>query len=277
MWPPVIGLRVARSQRGFVLIEMLIATVLLGVVVSIFLATLATGSRAVEVVDSRIEVNRLAQCQMETTLTQPFLAAPASYSSITAPPGYTITAEADTLVGLGPEIQRVVVSIFRDGEQLRTLEAFSSTNEYAIWAEGVYSGSAILMGAGESIFQVVNGVNRGVDQLTTLRDAENAALWLTRDARMAEVTDISDGASPVSSITLQWTDNVGGGSHTVTYAISGSKLVRNFDGAMTTVSRNINSVGFSRSARLLNLEIEVLAEGSTRSLQKNYSVLMRPE
>ena len=138
-------------------------------------------------------------------------------------------------------------------------------------------GSVILMGAGEALFQILNGVDRGVGQLTTLRDAENAALWLTRDARMAEGTNLSDGASPVSSLNLQWTDSEGGGTHTVSYAISDSKLIRNFDGADTTVSRIISSVGFSRSGRLLNLQIEVLAKGGTSSLQKNYSALMRPE
>ena len=138
-------------------------------------------------------------------------------------------------------------------------------------------GSVIMVGAGESIFQVLSGVNRGVDRLSTVRDIENAALWLTRDARMAEITDISDGASPVSSLTLQWTDSQGGGTHTVSYAISGSKLIRNFDGVDTTVSRRINSVAFSRSGRLLNLQIEVLAQGGTSTLQKTYSALMRPE
>ena len=138
-------------------------------------------------------------------------------------------------------------------------------------------GSVILMGAGEALFQILNGVDRGVSQLTTLRDAENAALWLTRDARMAEITDISDGASPVSSITMQWTDAEGGGTHTVSYAISNSMLVRNFDGVDTTVSRRINSIGFSRNGRLLNLQIEVLAARGTGSVQKNYSALMRPE
>ena len=138
-------------------------------------------------------------------------------------------------------------------------------------------GSVLLMGAGESIFQVVSGVDRGVEQLTTLRDAENAAGWLTRDARMAEYTDVVDGAQQVSTLTLQWTDSEGGGTHTVTYAISNSELIRSFDGSTTTVSRRINSVGFSRSGRFLNLQVEVLADGGTSSLQKNYSALMRPE
>jgi prepilin-type N-terminal cleavage/methylation domain-containing protein len=122
--PPAIGLRVARRQGGFTLIEMLIATMLLGVVISVFLATLATGSRAVEVVDTRLELTRLAQSQMETTLSQPFLTAPASYPSIAAPPGYAVTAVAELLAGASPNIQRVVVSVYRDGEQRRTLEAF---------------------------------------------------------------------------------------------------------------------------------------------------------
>ena len=121
---PGIGRGVAKSQGGFVLIEMLIATVLLGVVVLVFLSTLATGSKAVDVVDTRIELDRLAQSQMEFTLSQPFLLAPTSYPSIAAPPGYTVTAAAELLPGAGSDIQRVVVSVYRDGEPRRTLEAF---------------------------------------------------------------------------------------------------------------------------------------------------------
>ena len=122
--PHAIALRVAKSQGGFSLIEMLIATMLLGMVVLVFLASLATGSRAVEVVDTRIELDRLAQSQMESTLSQPFLLAPASYPSIAVPPGYAVTVVAELLAGAGPDIQRVVVSVYRDGEQRRTLEAF---------------------------------------------------------------------------------------------------------------------------------------------------------
>ena len=124
VWPPVIHLGAARSQSGFVLIEMLIATVLLGVVVVVFLSTLATGSIAVEVVNTRIELDRIAQSQMELTLSQPFLIAPASYSTIAVPSGYTVTSVAELISGAGPDIQRVVVSVYRDGEPRRTLEAF---------------------------------------------------------------------------------------------------------------------------------------------------------
>ena len=138
-------------------------------------------------------------------------------------------------------------------------------------------GSLILLGAGESIFQVTKGVDRGVSRLTALRDAENAALWLTRDARMAEVNDLGNGASPVGSITMQWTDSQGGGTHTVTYSIAGSELIRNFDGATTTVARRVSNAGFSRDGRLLNLQIEVSANGSGGNVQKSYSTLMRPE
>ena len=120
----IIWLRVAKSQAGFSLIEMLIATALLGGVVLVFLAALATGSRAVDVVDTRIELDRLAQSQMESTLSQPFLLAPASYPGIPVPPGYAVTVVAELLAGAGPDIQRVVVSVYRDGVQRRTLEAF---------------------------------------------------------------------------------------------------------------------------------------------------------
>ena len=138
-------------------------------------------------------------------------------------------------------------------------------------------GSVILLGAGEAIFQILNGVDRGVDQLSGLRDVENASLWLTRDIRMAEYSDLSDGAPPVNSHTLQWTDSQSGGTHVVSYAFSGSTLTRNFDGVITTVARHLESVSFSRSGRLLELQIMVFPESAGSFPEKTYSVLMRPE
>ena len=113
-----------RNQRGFVLVEMVMATVLLGGVVLVFLSTIATGSRAVSAVDSRIELDRIAQSQMEYTLSYPYLSAPVSYPSISVPSGYSVTASAEELQGTGPNIQRVIVDVYKNGELRRTLEAF---------------------------------------------------------------------------------------------------------------------------------------------------------
>ncbi|MEX2430461.1 MAG: hypothetical protein WD645_00905, partial [Dehalococcoidia bacterium] len=49
----------------------------------------------------------------------------------------------------------------------------------------------------------------------------NGMSWIAEDARKAQTTDLADGALPVSSMTLTWTDHYGddGTEHNVTYAV----------------------------------------------------------
>ena len=138
-------------------------------------------------------------------------------------------------------------------------------------------GAVILLGAGESIFQMLRGVDRGVVQLTALRNSENARIWLTRDTRMADSTSLSDGGSPSANLTLQWTDIEGGQTHVASYTVSGSDLIRDLDGSTLTVARHVNAVGFSRNGKLLTLQIEVVPDGAQITLDKTYTASMRPD
>ena len=137
-------------------------------------------------------------------------------------------------------------------------------------------GSVILLGAGESIFQIMKGVDRGVTQLTALRNSENASTWLTRDTHMADTTSLSDGGPPSASLTLQWIDADGGQTHIASYSVSGSQLIRNLDGSTLTVARYVDSAAFSRNGKLLTLSIEILPDGAQSALDKTYTALMRP-
>ena len=112
------------DQSGFILLEMLISTILLGTVIVVFLTSLSVGSRAGSVVDTRVELNRLAQTQMESTLSEPFVVAPTSYTSITAPSGYSVTNSAGPIGGAGPDIQKITVFVYLNGELRQTLEAY---------------------------------------------------------------------------------------------------------------------------------------------------------
>ena len=122
--PSLTGVTRAPGHEGFILVETLMATLLLGTVVLVFLTALATGSRSVEVTNTSIELSRLAQSQMEVTLSGPYLVAPVTYPSIPAPSAYAVTAVAEAIQGTAPDIQRVIVSVYHDGELRRTLEAF---------------------------------------------------------------------------------------------------------------------------------------------------------
>jgi prepilin-type N-terminal cleavage/methylation domain-containing protein len=88
--------RSMRAQKGFTLLEVIIAIALLGVVAVAILSGLSTGSRAILVADERATAESLARSQMEYMKNLPYTAAltggEASYANakISVPSGYDI-------------------------------------------------------------------------------------------------------------------------------------------------------------------------------------------
>lgn len=109
-----------------------------------------------------------------------------------------------------------------------------------------------------------------------VRDDGQAILQLQRglgqfssDMRKATATDLVDGAPPVSSLSLTWTDQYQGAgtAHTIAYALVGEDLVRTYDGVSHTLARRVVGVAFSRSSKTFTAQVEVKATpGSTRTL-----------
>jgi VCBS repeat-containing protein len=129
---------------------------------------------------------------------------------------------------------------------------------------------------GSSIFLFWQTTEQGNEQYRALHDVQNAGFWITRDGQRAQSTSLIEGADPVGTMTLSWTD--GGQSHTVTYSLSGTNLQRNHDGTITTVARYISSVGFSFSAqRVITCAITSSPQGRWEvSEQTTYKVYLRP-
>lgn len=99
---------------------------------------------------------------------------------------------------------------------------------------------------GSAIFQFMRFTEQGNDQFRALHDVQNAGYWVTLDGKRAQTTDLIEGADPVASMTLYWTDE--GQSHEVKYSRSGTDLQRTHnDTTITTVARHIASVEFSIS------------------------------
>jgi prepilin-type N-terminal cleavage/methylation domain-containing protein len=82
-----------RKQRGFTLIEVLIALGLLGVVGIAFLGTLATSSNGIMVSDERATAESLARSEMEYVKSQDYSSAPWSYE---LPSGISPTGQFPT-------------------------------------------------------------------------------------------------------------------------------------------------------------------------------------
>jgi prepilin-type N-terminal cleavage/methylation domain-containing protein len=125
----VVKTRLIRSQKGekgFALLEVLVAIAIIGVVAAGFLLAMKNAVQGAEITD-RIDTARvIAQAQMEYIKTQPFRA-DADYAIDSALmsqyPGYSVpdpTVEnAQDRDGL---IQKITVSVIHDGKTVMTLQ-----------------------------------------------------------------------------------------------------------------------------------------------------------
>ena len=118
----------AGSQEGFGLVEVLVAVAILGMTLVALLAALSTGSIGVASKDEQVTAANLARSQLEYTRSQPYAEL---YETVTPLAGYTVSVQADSVPeatsvpGADPStIQKITVTVTRDGETLLTVEDF---------------------------------------------------------------------------------------------------------------------------------------------------------
>ena len=129
---------------------------------------------------------------------------------------------------------------------------------------------------GSGIFQSFAVQRSWTDDMRATRDLRHAGSWFAADSFNAQTTDLSDGAPPSGDVTLTWSDPESA-PHTSRYHVTGDSLIRTYDGAETVVARRVASAGFSLSANLLTLNLEVEAAGGTESMShRNYFRMLSP-
>jgi len=118
--------RIAFSdERGVSLVESLIAVTIVGIALTALVATLSTGSIAVQRSDKRVTAENLARAQLEYTKGQAYRIAPALYDSIAPlPAGYSISAEASSISGRDADIQKITVTVSYNGDSVLVMEDF---------------------------------------------------------------------------------------------------------------------------------------------------------
>ena len=111
------------NERGTMMVEALIA-------VSVFTllgAAVLSGSSATRNASERAEqaavAENLARNQLATILAAPYQDPPHSYTPISTPPGYAVTADALELVVNDTNIAAIVVAVTVNGEAALTLES----------------------------------------------------------------------------------------------------------------------------------------------------------
>ncbi|MCZ6789995.1 MAG: hypothetical protein O7D33_08710 [Chloroflexi bacterium] len=113
------------GEKGASLVESLIAVAIMAIAVTAFLAAFSTGSLAVRKLDKGVTAETLARSQLEYTKSQVYDVAPASYDTLTpVPAGYSISSNATSIGGRDANIQKITVTVSRDGEVALVLEEF---------------------------------------------------------------------------------------------------------------------------------------------------------
>ena len=112
------------SERGFALMETLIAVALLGMTLVVFIAGLSTGLLTTGTADRLSTAHQLARSQIEYTKNGVYSAAPFSYPTVTPPNGYAVTSAASTISGSNAALELITVQVSKGGNVVYALEDY---------------------------------------------------------------------------------------------------------------------------------------------------------
>ncbi|MBI2916722.1 MAG: type II secretion system protein [Chloroflexi bacterium] len=113
-----------RDCRGGVLIEALVAVMVFSLVGTAVLVGLSVTHRSGAETEGQSVAENVARNQMENAFSLPYQAPLSTYPPISAPAGYSVTATADWEVLDDTNLERVTVTIHREGRDILVLETF---------------------------------------------------------------------------------------------------------------------------------------------------------
>ena len=145
---------------------------------------------------------------------------------------------------------------------------------------GLVVGSVMISALAMPIYKVVNSTDRNNSLISVLLQIDSAIRYLAGDGKMADYSDLSDGAAPVNHARLDWTDYYAGGDigHVSSYQLVGTQLQRTYDAATNTIAKNISSAQFSRSGRVITVVLTAeVTSPITQQQTLTYRIYMRPQ
>lgn len=125
-----------RDQKGLGLVDSMVAIAIMGVAIAAFLVALSTGTMAVSQVEEEVVAQSLARSQLEYVKSYPYDSEAATYpyvytydetynpNPITLPEGYTIAVVVSSTPDTDTDIQKITVSISRDGDDILIVEDY---------------------------------------------------------------------------------------------------------------------------------------------------------
>ncbi|MCH8910515.1 MAG: type II secretion system protein [Chloroflexi bacterium] len=104
------------SQRGFVMIEMLLAVGIVGTAMLATVAAFSTASRTAAFVDDATTGQWVATSQIEFIKTAAYVLTPGTYASVPVPTDFAVSNATSDVTGGDENIQIVTVIVSRGGE-----------------------------------------------------------------------------------------------------------------------------------------------------------------
>jgi len=110
------------GQRGSLLLEAAVVLAALSLVGVAVLMGMATTYLAKRQYDAGATNENLLRNQMEYVFEQAYIPPPGQYTTVAAPSGYSVTAEALVYDLTSDNIEVVRATVFRDGEPVKSLD-----------------------------------------------------------------------------------------------------------------------------------------------------------
>ncbi|MBI3954129.1 MAG: prepilin-type N-terminal cleavage/methylation domain-containing protein [Chloroflexi bacterium] len=118
------GLPALADDRGFTLVEWVVAIGITATALVAALVGIAVASRSAALADERLTAGLLARSQLESIKAQPYATPPDSYPAVGAPPGYSVQVQTLTVPGADANIELVRVTVYRQGQALESIESY---------------------------------------------------------------------------------------------------------------------------------------------------------
>jgi prepilin-type N-terminal cleavage/methylation domain-containing protein len=120
-----------KREKGFSLLEVMLAIALMGIIAVAFLGAMATGSRAIFIADERATAESLARSQMEYVKNLPYVNEATEYgidpNLNPTLDGYAISVAVDPLLSPDDGIQKITVTVihnYNDDKEVLTLDGY---------------------------------------------------------------------------------------------------------------------------------------------------------
>ncbi len=109
-----------RSQRGFMMIEMMLAVAIVGTAMFAVVSAFSTSARTSAFMEETTTAKWLATSQIELIRTAAFVLTPDIYATVPSPAGYTVANVTSAVTGGDSNIQIVTVTITKSGDVVYT-------------------------------------------------------------------------------------------------------------------------------------------------------------